>query len=37
VGEGCGGWMELAQDRERWQARVSTLRNLRVPKMRGIS
>ena len=37
VGGGCGGWMELAQDRNRWRALVSTVRNLRVPKMRGIS
>ena len=29
--------MELGQDRERWPALVSTVRNLRVPKMRGIS
>ena len=33
VGWGCGDWMELAQDRDRWQALVSTVRNLRVPKM----
>ena len=37
VGGGCGDWMELAQDRDRWWALVSTLRNLRVPKLRGIS
>ena len=37
VGGGCGDWMELAQDRDRWQALVSMVRNLRVPKMRGIS
>ena len=37
VGGGCGNWMELAQDRDRWQALVNTVRNLRVPKMRGIS
>ena len=33
----CGDWMELAQDRDRWGALVSTVRNLRVPKRRGIS
>ena len=37
VGGGCGDWMELAQDREKWRELLSTLRNLRVPKMRGIS
>ena len=37
VGGGCGDWMELAQDRERCRALVNTVRNLRVPKMRGIS
>jgi len=37
VGEGCGDWIELAQDRDRWWGLVSTVMNLRVPKMRGIS
>ena len=37
VGGGCEDWMELAQDKERWQALVCTVRNLRVPKMWGIS
>jgi hypothetical protein len=37
VGGDCGDWMELAQDKERWRALVSTVKNLRVPKMREIS
>ena len=37
VGGTCGNWMELAEDRDRWRALVSTVRNLWVPKMRGIS
>jgi hypothetical protein len=31
VGCGCVEWMELAQDRDRWRALVSTVLNLRVP------
>ena len=34
---GCGVWMELAQDRDRWRELVSTVMNIRVPKMWGIS
>ena len=37
VGGGCEDWMELAQNRDRWRALVSTVMNLGVPKMRGIS
>jgi hypothetical protein len=31
VGGGRGDWMELAQDRNRWRALLSTVKNLRVP------
>jgi len=37
VGRGCEDWMDLAQDRDRWRALSSTVMNLRVPKMLGIS
>jgi len=36
-GGGCGDWMGLAQDRDRWRELVSTVMNLGVPKLRGIS
>ena len=35
VGGGCGDWMDLAQDGDRWRALVSTVMNLRVPKNAG--
>jgi hypothetical protein len=31
VGGGCGDWMELAQDRDRWQALESAVMKFRVP------
>jgi hypothetical protein len=30
VGRVCGDWMDLAQDRDRWRALVSTVMNFRV-------
>ena len=37
VGGGCKAWMELAQDRDRWRAVLSTVMNLEVTKMWVIS
>jgi hypothetical protein len=34
---GCGnmGWIDLAQDRDRWQALVNVIMNLRVSEIAG--
>ena len=37
VGGSCGDRMELAQNRDRWRALMSRVRNLLLPKMQGIS
>ena len=31
VGGGCGDWMELAQDSNRWRSLLSIVMNFRVP------
>ena len=31
VERGCGDWMELARDRDRWRGLVSTVMNFGVP------
>jgi hypothetical protein len=32
---GCEDWIRMAQDRDRWRALVSEVRNLRVPQNAG--
>ena len=31
VGEGCGYWMDMGQDRDRWRGLMCTVMNFRVP------
>jgi hypothetical protein len=31
VGGGCGDWLEMAEDRDRWRALVGRVRDFRVP------
>jgi hypothetical protein len=31
VGGGCGDWMELVKDRDRWRGLVSTVKKFQVP------
>ena len=35
VGRGCEDWMELAGDKDRWRALVSTVMNFRVTQNEG--
>ena len=35
VGRGCGDWMELAKDMDRWQVLVSTVMNFWAPQNAG--
>jgi hypothetical protein len=37
MGCGCMDWIELAQDRDRWQALVDTVMNFRIPSNARIS